>query len=118
MDRTYVSLDQYPELLEVPWNSITWTPENNHTNHRFVAPPQAYSGMLRMIWKYYFDGFRDGLVEPSKDVVKEVWRIFRPGSFSSDYAEQKIKKVTEDKVIKQTVLIYDIFKKGHRMVTW
>tara|TARA_B100000315_G_C14299906_1_gene461355 strand:- start:196 stop:714 length:519 start_codon:yes stop_codon:yes gene_type:complete len=66
-----------------------------------------------------FEGFQEGVVGPAKGAAKEFVRVFKPSKvLSSDYAEDAVKKAATDKAVGQCVLIYDIFKKGHRMVTW
>ena len=56
MKRTYISLEQHPELMQVPWNSLHWLNSGKVHNprNRFVEPEKAYPAMFRMMWRYYF----------------------------------------------------------------
>lgn len=59
MKRTYVSLDEFPELKFVPWNVEGWPADRECSHPLRRAPEQGYSAMLRYIWLYYNIPFHD-----------------------------------------------------------
>ena len=74
MNRTYVSLDQHPDLMQIPWNSVHWldTGKVHCPVKRFNEPEAAYSTMFRMMWRYYLMSYNHYKVGSQERVIHEI----------------------------------------------
>lgn len=67
-----------------------------------------------------FEGFEKSFGEPVKEAGKGFWKTIRPPGLTGnvDYTVSEVRKFAKIKTIGSMYILYDVFKKAHRMTTW
>ena len=66
-----------------------------------------------------FKGFESHIKDPMKEAGSGFFGTFKPKIGDNvGFVEGQVKKGAEEKALGNCVVIYDVFKKAHRMVTW
>ena len=67
-----------------------------------------------------FKGFQSHVNEPMKEAGKGFFETIRPPNFKTNisFLEGQVRKAAQEKSLGNALVIYDVFKKAHRMATW